>query len=504
MPRSKKAAKNLTQQFAAKAKLGLDLAWDLYDQKCLSEAISVAESVYASAPDHASALCALGWFKLELGLFAAAEEALNKAIEVQEDFAPAHWYLGVLWQRSGALEDACHSLMRALELDRTLDSAAETLAWVLHDQGKLSDATLWSRWALSKRSNVQRQEQLAWLLLSQHQYGEAVELFRSVLNADPVRSLARAHLSTAMHALKRSAEAIAVLHQGLELSENDANLLLSLGWIQLHVGATEPAQFAADRLLRDHAELASAWHLRGVIWQHEGNSVQAEHCFHQAQLRDETLLDALVRRARLLREDKQPEAALQVLERALRQDLNDEDILTALTQTLIDLKQYDRARRLLHQLLGKAPKSGLLWEMLSHILSAKIRPEAAKRVLRRAAEVDPTFAGIWQRRIWIALEEGDLAAAHESLGRLLALVPEDPYVAIQAAFVFEASADATAAARYAEAALARLPEESEAWRCLAKVRLRQRRFSDAEHLLRKAQTLRDSPTAEFVNDFETP
>ncbi|WP_337230378.1 tetratricopeptide repeat protein, partial [Proteus terrae] len=60
---------------------------------------------------------------------------------------------------------------------------------------------------------------------------------------------------------------------------------------------------------------------------------------------------------------------------------------------------------------------------------------------------------------------------------------------IQAAFVFAAANDLPRAAELAQTALARDPQQVDAWRALAEVRLGQRRLSEAETAIETALQL---------------
>ncbi|MBL2923155.1 tetratricopeptide repeat protein, partial [Klebsiella pneumoniae] len=77
-------------------------------------------------------------------------------------------------------------------------------------------------------------------------------------------------------------------------------------------------------------------------------------------------------------------------------------------------------------------------------------------------------------------------AAVQAIQRVLERLPDDAAAQIQAAFVFAAANDLPRAAELAQTALARDPQQVDAWRALAEVRLGQRRLSEAETAIETA------------------
>lgn len=467
----------------------LALAWTSYDLHQIDQAIRFATEACTLATGSPNNLAALGWFLLEDGQLKESETVLLAAIACQPDFAVAFWYLGLLRKKQQQLDAAKHALLRALQLDPGLDEAAVALAWVLHDMGSLVEATLWARKALAQKRHPDREELLGLLLLLQSRYADAAALLGAAVTSLPHRASLRCHLAIALQALKREDEAVDLVQKGLALSPSDPELLLSLGWLHYQRREVEPAKFIAQQLVHAHPEMAKAWHLLGVIWHEGGHSEQAESCFAKVQALDESLIDALLRRATLLREMARTEEAVAVLRTALACSPDNRLILTALARGLIDAGKLDEARRHIHYLLRQSHHDGQLWLLLALVLLKKKRPKSAQRMLRRALGLTPENPEIWRMTGWIALEQGDLALARKAVEQTIKLTPNDPDNDIQAAFVLEAAGDLTAASRHAENAVVKLPKKAEAWRALAKVRHRQYRLHDAESLLRTARAI---------------
>ena len=467
----------------------LALAWTSYDQQQIDQAIRFATEACTLAAGSPNCLAALGWFLLQDGQLKESETVLLSAIDCQPDFAVTYWYLGLLRKQQLKLDAAKGALLRALRLDPELDEAAVALAWVLNDMGCLVEAVLWARRALAHKRNPDREELLGWLLLRQNCFAEAAALFESAIASLPHRALLRCHLATALQALNRSDEAVDLVQKGLTQSPNDPDLLLSLGWLHYQRREVEPAKFISQQLVHDFPEMARAWHLLGIIWQEGGHAEQAASCFEKVQEFDDSLLDALLRHAELLRKKGQAEEAVAVLRTALARTPGNSLVLTALARVLIESNELKEARSRIHHLLRQSRQNGHLWLLLALVLLKRKRPQSALRALGRAVGLTPENPEVWRMTGWIALEQGDLVLAGKAIEQAIKLNPNDPDNDIQAAFVLEASGDLTAASRHAENAVAKLPRNAEAWRALAKVRHRQHRLHDAESLLRTARTI---------------
>lgn len=130
------------------------------------------------------------------------------------EFPSLHWYLGLAYFHERRLDDAHQSLQNALQLDPQLDEAAVALAWVLHDMGRLTEATQWARAALDAKPQALRLAQLGWLLLAQQKFDEAVIPLRAALTLEPDLAPVRVNLVTALTHAGRATEADAVRAAG--------------------------------------------------------------------------------------------------------------------------------------------------------------------------------------------------------------------------------------------------------------------------------------------------
>jgi len=185
-------------------------AWASYEAHALDDAVNAARSACSNDPNRPDSAAALGWFLLESRQLQEAGNVLRTALVQHPEFPSLHWYLGLACFHERKLDDAHQSLQRALQLDPQLDEAAVALAWVLHDMGRLTEATHWARAALVAKPQAQRHAQLGWLLLAQQKFDEALIALRAALTLEPDLASVRASLVRALTQSGRVAEADAV------------------------------------------------------------------------------------------------------------------------------------------------------------------------------------------------------------------------------------------------------------------------------------------------------
>lgn len=445
---------------ASRAEDWLALAWAHYEAGRLDDAIGAVRR--PDALPRADSDAALGWFLLEKGQIREAERVLREALARDPTFPPLYWYLGLLRRRQNRLPAARRALERALELDPTLDEAAVSLAWVLHDLGRFGEAIVWSKRALATRKQTDRQAQLGWLLLCEKQFDEAVSQLRAALAGSPASVQIRANLARALRGLGRHDRARAVLEEGLVRAPDGAELLSALGWLLREEQDLAAAEVVAERLTRAHPGLADGWQLLGSVADNLGQADRAERCLSTALSRNEMQPDTRLREA---------------VERA---------VLSLKVHVLLKLQRVAEARALAHRLIRQQPRDGTHWQTLAQVLLRRGRRNLAGLALRRACRLLPAHADVWRQRGWLALETGDLRGARQAVGRAQALAPENAENRLLAASVMAAGGDLEAAARQAEQAVAGAEHSAAAWRTLAHVRSRQGRLDEAELALRIA------------------
>ncbi len=471
----------------------LERAWQGFAAGDVAAAIESAQAASHLAASDPRVCAALGFFLVQAGRLDEAAAQLLPALARNPDDAPLHWYTGYLLKQRQDVAGAVAAFQRTCELDPALDQAAYDLAWVLHDVGRMQEASDWSARALAQRRTPARLMQHAWLQQVTRQFAAAVQTYREAIGTfdqqAPEQPRLRLHLSQCLARLGQLNEAQALLQDSLNRWPQDAQLLAEAAWRQHDSGDFQQALRLARKLVAEHPQRAASWHLLGVVYQALGNLQEADQAFKQAHERDGRFTDALVRRAHIQRELKQFEGARWLLGLVLHETPDNEAAQDLMAQILLDMQETDQARRLLHKRLRARRHNADLWRLLAVAQLRRQRPHAANRCLRRALRQDP--GNIEAKRVlgWLALEQGDVAHAVVIVQQLLARLPEDSAAQVQAAFVFTQAGLLPEAEHWAHKAVANAPALAEAWRALSHLRLRQRWLGEAEHTVRQALQL---------------
>jgi tetratricopeptide (TPR) repeat protein len=112
----------------------------LIEGKSLAEALRILERATELDANRAEYWLYVGWAANEAGRVAKAEDALDKALAMDQSLADAYWQRGVLRGRQGAVKDAVKDLLRALELRPTRHEAHAALADAYDELGLENEA----------------------------------------------------------------------------------------------------------------------------------------------------------------------------------------------------------------------------------------------------------------------------------------------------------------------------------------------------------------------------
>ncbi len=145
-------------------------------------------------PDYAEAHYNLGNTLKDLGKLKEAELSTRKAIELKPDFAEAHLNLGVVLKDHGKLQDAELSYRKAIEIKPDFAEAHYNLGIGLKRLGKLQDAELSYRKAIEiKPDFAEAYSNLGTILIDLGNIQDAEFSYRKAIEIKP--DFAEAHLN---------------------------------------------------------------------------------------------------------------------------------------------------------------------------------------------------------------------------------------------------------------------------------------------------------------------
>lgn len=168
-----------------------------------------------------------------LGLEGRTDEAMTyyrRAIEVDPDYADAHYNLAILLQTKGNTDEAIHHYRSALELDPHFVEVHNNLGNALRSKGNIEEATAHYRKALEFDPNyIEAYNNLASALKTQGREDEATEYYRRSIQIDPNFFEAHYNLATLLHTEGKLDEAIANYRGALRLKPDFAKAYNNLG-----------------------------------------------------------------------------------------------------------------------------------------------------------------------------------------------------------------------------------------------------------------------------------
>ena len=182
----------------------------------LERAIDGALNALRLDGELAEAHAAIGWARMNTWEWAAAEESLRRAIDLNQSYPSAHQWYGQLLVYSGRIEQGLAELRRALELDPFGFPATAALGISLYYS---------------------------------HNYDEAIEVLAAAAELSPTFPLVYGYLAGAYAASGMPAEGIASLEDGFELLGRNPFLLVGLATVHAASGATDELEQVLDELM---------------------------------------------------------------------------------------------------------------------------------------------------------------------------------------------------------------------------------------------------------------
>lgn len=184
----------------------------------------------------------------------------------------------------------------------------------------------------------------------------------------------------------------------------------------LSKGRHREARSEAQRILSRMPDCAEAWHILGLSHYSAGDPVNALQAFEKADFFHSGKVEITLDLAALLREMGHPARALELLERELGSQPEQEQLLTARAETLYRLNRGPEALPDLEALIRKHPQAAGLRIRMAECLEQGAYFDRALKELDTALELTPSMASpIHRRRARIFLHERKIDATEREL-----------------------------------------------------------------------------------------
>jgi tetratricopeptide (TPR) repeat protein len=362
-------------------------------------ALSCYREAEARAPEeprwsYRSAIC--HWRQGELD---EASVAIARALELAPDYAPAHYRRGTFALETGDLDAALSAFERAIELEpdyfggwlgkaRALlasDRAEEALAILerLRALDELDRSVASVRAAALRELGRAQEAPPPGAALTEEEVGPH---WKDPWE-DEVRELRRVPeelVVGGMVARGQGEEAVPILERLRDEKPDDARTLMQLA--EAYAQAKRPTE--ARRTFRKVIELEPANVAARVglarIWFESGGRAIAMQFLDEALSLEPDYGPALFEKARLLYFGDQHEAAIPVLERALRGDQRNPELWNWLAWSQLLTGSPEEAEASFQALLERSPERGEAWLGIAKARLSLLRLDEAEEALARA------------------------------------------------------------------------------------------------------------------------
>ncbi|MCF8177618.1 MAG: tetratricopeptide repeat protein [Sulfuritalea sp.] len=310
---------------------------------------------------------------MENGRIDAAEACYRRALELDPNYAEAHFKLGNIILKRQLPEEAEACFRRAIDLVPDYVKA-------LYNLGNL--------------------------LLSQSRLAEAEHYYRRVLAADPDYTFAHANLGVALKEQGRYAEAEACYRAALQLEPDDAETLNNLSIVQMEQGRLAEAETSCSTALKLRPGYAFAHNNLGIIFKEQGRLSEAEVAYRKALDLVPTYAEAHNNLGITLRAQGRLAEAEQAYRKAIEIRPSYAGACNNLGNTLTQLGRHAEAEALYRRILEIEPDNAQTCNNLGGILATLGRPEEAIASFRRALKIDPDLIAAHSNLLF-ALNYGD-------------------------------------------------------------------------------------------------
>lgn len=448
-----------------------------------NEAADVLQEYLARHPDSAEFRMLLAKALVRTGNFQEAAEQYRKVHELNPKNASPLLLLSELHLAEGRRDQAKAALEEALAADSASWPAHLLLARLLLAEGSYTQAQAQYQQAVAANPSEGLRLEIAEALVRQEKYGEAVMIYRDLLDHDEMNEEARIALIHVHLLQKQEDKAMAELKRLKELVGSPEQAELTLAKLYVRWEEHDKAAALLEKLLND-TELAEARYLLAVLRFQAKQYDNALTELRKIGAEAEEYEDGLLLQVRTLREQARPEQAVQLLEAALAGKLQlSPDIHLLLAGLYQAAEQEEACRRVFERALTVYPEDErLLYEYGLFLDRTEKRPQAMK-IMEKLVKINPEHAGAlnYLGYTW-ADSKANLNQAFLYLSRAVKLKPDNAYIRDSLGWLHYRQGKIDEARKMLEQAVSMSPDDPAMLDHLAEVCLA---AGDAEEALRR-------------------
>jgi tetratricopeptide (TPR) repeat protein len=247
------------------------------------EAIIQYQKTLQIEPDFAPAHYSLGAALEQLGRVDEAIAQYQKAAEIQPEYMEPHFSLGNVYLNKGKLDEAIAQYRKAAEIRPDFALTHNNMGTALMREGKSDEAIPLFQMALQlKHEYLEARVGLANALLQKGKMDEAIAQFREALQSNPESALVRNNFGNALLRAGRTDEALAQFQKAVEIQPDAAVAHLSLAIVLQQTGKVDEAITQYQDALRLQPDFVAAHHNLGAALLQKGRAQEAIAHFQKA------------------------------------------------------------------------------------------------------------------------------------------------------------------------------------------------------------------------------
>ena len=375
--------------------------------------IVIGGIIFAQSPE---ILLSEGQEKIKEGAFVQADSLFNKALELDNTYAPAMFQLTQLNLRLGNMEKAQNYIREAVEVDR--EQYIETFNKMNEINTSMNDGS-----RALKGGRFDEAFQLFGTILEQFPYfseaaysmglvkfrekdfDEAVHYFHKTLELNPLHEKAQAAIANVTRNIFNDGNnayrrgdlegALAAYYRVLEMDNNFYRAYYQIGVIEAKMRNLSSAIESYLNALKIKPDFFKCWFALGLARSKEGDKEGALDAFNQVIEIDSSYVKAYSSLAEIYIGLKEYTKAFEVLNTATKVDSSDSKSYYFLGKIYIELKQFEKAVENLEKGVAVNPEFAMAWLGLAEAHNELGNCEAAKVAAREVTERRKNFGGGW-------------------------------------------------------------------------------------------------------------
>ena len=357
-----------------------------------------------------------------------ALESYDRTLELDANYQLAWANRGSVLSNLKRYDEALASLDRALELDANYQWAWANRGYVLYKLERYDEALA----SLDRALELDANDDWDWanrgnVLSNLKRYDEALASYDCALALNANYQWAWANRGDVLYKLERYDEALASFDRAIELDPNYHSDWANRGNVLSNLKRYDEALASYDRALELDANNLSAWALRGYVLSNLKRYDKALVSYDRALELDANNQWAWTLRGDLLSNLERYDEALASYDRALELDANIQWAWVNRGHVLYNLKRYDEALVSYDRALELDANLQSAWVNRGNILNNLKRYDEALVFLDRAIELDANHRWAWGNRGWTLDNLGRYEEALISCDKAIELGDQSSY-----------------------------------------------------------------------------